>query len=51
MERRAVVLAPISDRSVQGAPVKPVEYTESLLNWLERRFRKFYLPLTGVWNE
>jgi cell division protein FtsL len=51
VERHAVVLAPISDRSVQSASVKPVEYTESLLDWLERRFQKYYMPLAEVWYE
>jgi len=50
-ERRTVVLAPISDRIVQSAPVTPMEYTESLFDWMERRFRKYYMPLAEVWHE
>lgn len=45
-ERKAVVLAPTSERTVVRAIAMPPEYTESIFNWLVRKAMDWYAFLT-----
>jgi len=47
-ERRPVILAPSSDRSVASAPSMPPEYSESLLEWIARQVRLWYSSISEV---
>ena len=47
-ERQPAILAPSSSRQVVRAPVTPPEYSESLLDWLDRSFAKYILPKLEV---
>jgi len=48
VERQPAVLAPYTERSIVDAPVLPSEYTESLLEWLNRQVTAYaFLPAEG----
>lgn len=46
VERKAVVLAPTSERTVVRAIAMPPEYTESIFEWLARQAVDWYAVLT-----
>jgi cell division protein FtsL len=48
MDRQPVVLAPSYQPEVIGAPVLPVEYTESFFVWLQKQFNHVIFPLFKV---
>ena len=47
-ERSTAVLAPSSGQLVVSAPITPPEYSESLLDWLDRSLSKFVIPKLEV---
>lgn len=48
VDRQPVILAPSYQSQVVGAPVLPVEYTESFFVWLQKQFNQVIFPLFKV---
>lgn len=48
IQQRPVVLAPSSPRELTGAPMVPMQYTESLFTWIQRKLSGKSLVISGV---